>query len=179
MCLGGLPDHTGGKGRNQARKTGGRRALHALIADALHRLLILTLLLAVVGCSQAVDGFGEDTAAALPSTVRIGPLPQFSAEYEAPFRRFAHCATRALARKQTIRLAYDDQAGLARLVAYSNVLDGRLVYELNLWPLPDEKVLAEMRVGPVSSLRNWSGEVDRALEVCQSEMQGRHTPNAF
>lgn len=113
-CFGGLPDH--GKGRKQVRETGGRRALQALISAPLHWFGVLTLLLAVASCSR-VEVSDKDADAS--SSVRTGPPPQYSAEYQALFRPFVHCASRALTRKQTIRLAYNDEAGLARLAAYT------------------------------------------------------------
>jgi len=130
----------------------------------------LVLLLAVSACTQTGANRGEDGYAAGPSAAELGPIPQFTAEYKAPFRPFTRCVGRVLAYKLTVKVAYQEAGQLARLSAFETKLDGRFVYELALRQKPDGAVLAELRVGAFSKLRNSSGEVRRALERCEKEI---------
>lgn len=100
----------------------------------------------------------------------FGPVPRYSVVYNAPFRPFALCAARELALKRTIKVAYDPDITLARLVAYETTFDRRFVYELDLREKANEIVLAEISVGSFSNIQSWRGEVTRALEYCEQVM---------
>ena len=130
----------------------------------------LVFLLALSACTQT--GEEQSTEASESWLGPFGPLPLYSVEYRAPFQPFTLCTARELARKLTVKVAYDQEGRLARLVAYETVLDRRFVYELDLRRKPNDVVLVELSVGSFSKLRSWRSEVDRVLKDCEAEVNG-------
>lgn len=124
-------------------------------------------MISLVACVS--NGEGESTAASESWAGPFGPVPRLSLEYQAPFLPFARCAARELAVKRTVKVAYDEEIALARLVTYERSFERRFIYALDLREKPEERVLAELSVGGFSNLQSWRGEVTRALEHCQRE----------